>query len=244
MTTHDGSDRPVAVGVFRSALLSDPKHGWLPTLMLVMTVLSGMLDAISILSLGHVFVANMTGNLAFSGFALTGAPGFSLTATLSALAAFCVGVVLWRLVPFSRAEARLVLVRNAFVFETVLFVAAAITYFAVGEHPGDTARPIIAAICAIAMGIQNSLVGRLQVVELTTTVMTKALAGVLINWGTPGNGPAVVRQAMSVVALVIGAMIGALLVLRVHPGAAVSCVAAIAAVITVSAAVGATRRPV
>jgi len=72
-------------------LVADPAHGPLPALMLVLTVLTGLVDAVSILSLGRVFVANMTGNVVFVGFALAGASGFSLSASLSALAGFLVG---------------------------------------------------------------------------------------------------------------------------------------------------------
>ena len=46
--------------------------------MLVLTVVTGVVDAVSILSLGRVFVANMTGNVVFVGFAIAGASGFSL----------------------------------------------------------------------------------------------------------------------------------------------------------------------
>ena len=38
-------------------------------------MLVGVVDAVSILSLGRVFVANMTGNVVFVGFALAGASG-------------------------------------------------------------------------------------------------------------------------------------------------------------------------
>src|SRR5437588_15096 len=72
-------------------LSADPAHGPLPALMLVLTVLTGVVDAVSILSLGRVFVANMTGNVVFIGFALAGASGFSLSASLSALGGFLVG---------------------------------------------------------------------------------------------------------------------------------------------------------
>jgi Protein of unknown function (DUF1275) len=61
-------------------------QGPLPTLLLVLTVVTGVVDAVSILRLGRVFVANMTGNVVFTGFALVGAPGFSLSASLAALA--------------------------------------------------------------------------------------------------------------------------------------------------------------
>jgi uncharacterized protein DUF1275 len=49
-------------------LVGDPVHGPLPALMLVLTVVTGVVDAVSILSLGRVFVANMTGNVVFVGF--------------------------------------------------------------------------------------------------------------------------------------------------------------------------------
>jgi len=47
---------------------------------MIMTATTGVVDAVSILSLGRVFVANMTGNAVFVGFALAGAKGFSLAA--------------------------------------------------------------------------------------------------------------------------------------------------------------------
>jgi uncharacterized membrane protein YoaK (UPF0700 family) len=59
----------------------------------VLTVVTGVVDAVSILRLGRVFVANMTGNVVFSAFALVGAPGFSLSASLAALGGFLVGAL-------------------------------------------------------------------------------------------------------------------------------------------------------
>jgi hypothetical protein len=48
-------------------------QGPLPPLLLTLTVVTGVVDAVSILRLGRVFVANMTGNVMFSAFALVGA---------------------------------------------------------------------------------------------------------------------------------------------------------------------------
>jgi hypothetical protein len=45
------------------------------------------------LGLGHVFVANMTGNVVFLGFALGGAPGLSASLSLASVAAFLLGAV-------------------------------------------------------------------------------------------------------------------------------------------------------
>ena len=46
-------------------------------MLLVLTMVTGLVDAISYLSLGHVFVANMTGDIAFLGFAVADAREFS-----------------------------------------------------------------------------------------------------------------------------------------------------------------------
>jgi hypothetical protein len=44
----------------------DRSHDPLPVLLVCMTVVTGLVDAFSYLSLGHVFVANMTGNVVSS----------------------------------------------------------------------------------------------------------------------------------------------------------------------------------
>src|SRR5260370_2735224 len=67
------------------------KDGPLPPLLVALTLVTGLVDAFSYLALGRIFVANMTGNVVFLGFALAGAPGFSIAATLLALGAFIAG---------------------------------------------------------------------------------------------------------------------------------------------------------
>ena len=59
----------------------------------VLTVVSGLVDAVSYLGLGHVFTANMTGNVVLLGFAAAGAPGFSVVASLTSIGSFMVGAV-------------------------------------------------------------------------------------------------------------------------------------------------------
>ena len=69
------------------------RFGPLPPLLVAMTVLTGLVDSFSYLLLGHVFVANMTGNVVFFGFAVAGAQGFSVAASLAALVSFGCGSV-------------------------------------------------------------------------------------------------------------------------------------------------------
>src|ERR1022692_4313140 len=61
--------------------------------LLILTLVSGLVDAVSYLGLGRVFTANMTGNVVVLGFAAAGAPGFSAPASLTSLGAFLVGAV-------------------------------------------------------------------------------------------------------------------------------------------------------
>ena len=44
-----------------------PGWGPLPELLLALTLVTGLVDAVSILALGRVFVAGMTGNVVFAG---------------------------------------------------------------------------------------------------------------------------------------------------------------------------------
>jgi uncharacterized membrane protein YoaK (UPF0700 family) len=71
--------------------VADAAHGPLPLLLLGLTVLTGVVDAVSIIALGRVFVANMTGNVVFVGFAIAGVASFSLAASLLGLVGFLVG---------------------------------------------------------------------------------------------------------------------------------------------------------
>jgi uncharacterized membrane protein YoaK (UPF0700 family) len=114
----------------RPAWLTDyvahPKHGPLPALLIMLTIATGVVDAVSILALGRVFVANMTGNIVFIGFGLAGAPGFSLQASAIALAAFLAGAGIGGVAVVRFGGSRGVLLRNAVAGEVLLLVCAAV----------------------------------------------------------------------------------------------------------------------
>ena len=66
--------------------------------LLLLTFATGLADSISILVLGHVFVANMTGNVIFLGFWLAPKTNIDLTAVVVALPTFvCTTIVSGRL---------------------------------------------------------------------------------------------------------------------------------------------------
>jgi uncharacterized membrane protein YoaK (UPF0700 family) len=60
-------------------------------LLLLLSLTTGLVDAITVLGLGRVFTANMTGNVVFLGFAAAGAPGFQVLPYVAAIVTFLVG---------------------------------------------------------------------------------------------------------------------------------------------------------
>src|SRR5580658_9584836 len=61
--------------------------------LLALTVVTGLVDAVSYLRLGRVFVANMTGNIVFLGFSVDRHSGLSPIASLCAIGGFVVGAL-------------------------------------------------------------------------------------------------------------------------------------------------------
>ncbi len=215
-------------------LIADPAHGPLPSLMLVLTVLTGVVDAVSILSLGRVFVANMTGNVAFIGFALAGASGFSLSASLSALGGFLVGAALGGLVVerFGWHRGRLVAVVS--VGELAMVVLALLVVAVAGGDLDTGEKIAVAAPLALAMGAQNAAVRQLKVFDLTTTVLTMTLTGMAADI-RERDSFAVIRRLLAVGAMLIGALAGAWLVLEVSNEAALVLAAVLLAIVAAGA---------
>jgi uncharacterized membrane protein YoaK (UPF0700 family) len=218
-----------------------PVHGPLPAILLLLTFGTGLIDAISILGLGRVFVANMTGNVVFIGFALAGAPGYSLWGSLVALAGFLVGASCGGVIILRFGTHRGKLLRTALIVQLVLFVVAlAISVTAGGPLP--LARQlVIVAVGAIALGIQNAVVRHLGVPDMTTTVLTMTLTGIGSDL-RKRDLPTATRRLIAVLAMLVGAVVGALLVLQLGVTAglvAVNVMLAVALVGTAFAARGA-----
>lgn len=135
-------------------------------MMLVLTVVTGVVDAASYLRLGHVFVANMTGNVVFIGFAIAGARGLSASASLLALAAFLLGASLGGLLGAHYGEHRGHVLRAAGALQAGLLALGVIVALAVAEPISSGARYALLAPLALAMGVQNAAAQRLSVPEL------------------------------------------------------------------------------
>ena len=211
------------------------RHGPLPALLISMTLVTGLVDAFSYLVLGHVFVANMTGNVVFLGFALAGAPGFSIAASLAAIAAFAVGALLGgRLAARHRAH-RGRLHSSAATAQAALLAAAVILAVAGGGTPAAGYRYALIAALGIAMGIQNAAARAIAVPDLTTTVLTLTLTGIAADSShAGGTGSKAGRRLVPVVTMLAGALLGAMLIQ--HAQAYDPLVIALATIVTGAAA--------
>ena len=193
--------------------LPDDRHGPLAPLLLVLTVVTGLVDAFSYLALGHVFVANATGNVAFLAFALAGAHGFSVPASLLAIAAFAAGALAggWLINRLGVNRGRL-LARAATV-EAVLAAAALIVALTAQALDGGAARFILIILLGSAMGLQNATARKLAVPDLTTTVLTLTITGMAADSGLAGGrGSKLGRRLPAVLGIFLGGLAGALLV--------------------------------
>jgi uncharacterized membrane protein YoaK (UPF0700 family) len=227
-----------------TALARDDAHGPLPLLLLVLTTATGVVDAISILGLGHVFVANMTGNVAFIGFALAGAAGFSLPASLAALVGFIVGASTLGGVAVRRWGAhRGRLLRNATLIEVGLFAPAIALAAVAPPAAGAASEWALAGLLAFTMGLQNAAVRGIAVPDLTTSVVTMTLTGLAAD-GRRGGFAAATRRTSALVTMAAGALVGALLMMRIGTIAAlVLTTVLIGATAVVAALVGRGSRP-
>ncbi len=200
----------------------------LPPLLIVLTVVTGLVDAVAYLRLGHVFVANMTGNVVFLGFAAGGAGGLSVWGSLLALACFLPGgIAAGRLTSRLGNNRRRQLFAAATV-EVVLCTIAVAVAAVGGQQLGAGSRYPLIALLALAMGVQSATARRLAVADLTTTVLTLSLSGIAaVSWLGGGSGARTARRILAVAAMLLGAFIGALLLSELRPVAPLVLAAAL-----------------
>ena len=181
-------------------------------LLMVLTFGTGIVDAVGYLALNHVFIGNMTGNVAILGMALAGADGLPVLGPLTAMLCFS----------FGAAVTGLVLRKSSAVWRlpiTVLLLVAGLLLCSVGalaalvdNNLTNEVRVIISSLAAVAMGIQACVARKLAVREMTTVVVTStltALSGELFL-GT-GHKGLLNRRSAAIVVLLLGAAFGALL---------------------------------
>jgi uncharacterized membrane protein YoaK (UPF0700 family) len=199
-------------------LARDARFGTLPPLLVLLTLSTGLVDAVTFLRLGHVFVANMTGNVVFLAFALGGSTEFSVPLSLTALVLFLAGAAMGGRLSLRHGAHRERQVAVACALQASLVAGAfAVSVWADarGVHVKDMVPGyVMVGSLGVAMGLQNATVRSIGVPGLTTTVLTSTLTGLAADsrWGAATGFSRL--GFVAVILLFIGAAAGALLVLN------------------------------
>src|SRR6266851_8503961 len=204
----------------------------IPYALLGMTAVTGLVDAVSFLSLGRVFTANMTGNVVLLAFATARVPGLSIAYSLTALLSFLLGAIFGgRIMARAGADSQIRFAAQAFVLEVVFLSVA--SFCSIGyrsdllEH---SLQPFaLIALTALAMGTRNAAVRKLAIPDLTTTVLTLTITGIGADSSLAnGTNPRLARRVGSIAAMFLGAALGAV-VIRYSISAALGLATAISA---------------
>src|SRR6478672_8089183 len=141
------------------------KHPLARTL-LVLTFTTGLVDAASYLGLGHVFTANMTGNIVFLGFGIAGSGGLPVVAPLVSLGAFLAGAGAGGVLAASMADRHPRHFAWALGIEASLIAVAAVVVAAIDVRPNNLSGDTVIALLALAMGLRNATIRRIAVPDL------------------------------------------------------------------------------
>ncbi|MEU8350099.1 YoaK family protein [Streptomyces sp. NPDC048845] len=201
--------------------------------MLVLTFVTGVIDAIGYLGLDRVFAGNMTGNVVILGLGLAGADELPVLGPAVALGGFLAGAALaGRALRHSPRGTWTATCTWVLVACAVVLGAVAVLLLFEERFAPQLVAPGAACLMAIGMGAQASTARRLAVQEVTTVVVTSTLTGLAADSRFAGGGsPLWARRAGAVLAITAGAATGALLLLA-HLTAGVTA----AAVLTLAVA--------
>jgi uncharacterized membrane protein YoaK (UPF0700 family) len=180
--------------------------------LLVLTFTTGLIDAVSYLGLGHVFTANMTGNVVFLGFGIAGSGGLPVVAPLISLGAFLLGAGGGGVLAVRIADRHPSHLGSALAIEIALIAGAAVVAAAVDIRPNAVSGDALIATLAFAMGVRNATVRRIAVPDLSTTVLTMTLTGLTADSRLAGgSGSGTPRRVAAICAMLAGAIAGALM---------------------------------
>lgn len=204
--------------------------GPLPLILMVLTFVTGVVDSVSYLTLGHVFVANMTGNVVFLGFAAGGAEDLSVAAAAVAISSFFLGALIGGRLESSTGQHRgrfLALSTYAEFAAVAAGLVVSMASFQAGERVSAYA---LIVILGFAMGLQNATARGLRIPDLTTTVLTLTVAGIAADSRLAGGKSSNTgRRMLAILAMLAGALAGTVLILQAGVSAALALAVALLA---------------
>ncbi|MFD9971177.1 YoaK family protein [Streptomyces sp. NPDC059017] len=150
-------------------------------LFLMLTLLTGALNAISFLALGGVFVSVMTANLALVGIAVGGSDPELARNSLVALAGYVAGVLLGTRYCERSERRNRPGVRPLLSGELLLLCGVLAGWLASDGSPPAHLRTVLLGTAALAMGCQSATIRAAAPPGVSTTYMTGLLTAVLTD---------------------------------------------------------------
>ena len=195
--------RPIDVG---------PGSGLASGVLLALTLVTGIVDAAAFLALGQVFAAMQTGNVIFLGFGLADAGTGDVVAPLVGLVSFLAGSTLAVVLALPAAMRGPRGLGLTLILEAALLTVTALVAIALDPAKDDAGAYVLIGLLSLTMAMRNTMVRRDGGQNLATTVVNLTFISHL-----PGAHPSlasagdVSRRAGAVIAVLIGAAGGALL---------------------------------
>jgi uncharacterized membrane protein YoaK (UPF0700 family) len=143
-----------------------------------LSLAAGCVDAVGFLALGHVFVANMTGNTVLLGLAIGQWEWGAALRAVTALAGFIGGVAAGASLLHLDREGREAwppIVTLTLALELLVLIAFAFGWIRAAPEPAGEETYILISLSAFAMGVQSSAVRRLGIPGVATTYITGTL---------------------------------------------------------------------
>ena len=206
-------------------------------LVALLTFLTGCADAIGFLALGGAFSSVMTGNMALLGMSAGTSDGSQAISSGSAIAAYALGVLVGGRVAGHVSSTEWVwppAVTRALAVELVALLGLLLTWEMTLGGRSYELQLCLLMLLAAALGIQGSAVQRFGVPGLSSTYLTGTLTSLIAGVAARQPGRSLLPSASVLLALVLGAAVGAAVVLEVPALAPVLVVVPLTTVIAAS----------
>ena len=196
-------------------LEKDAERCWNQRLLWVLMALTfgtGIVDAVGYLALDHVFIGNMTGNVAILGMAIAGGDGLPVVGPLAAMLPFSAGAAVTGLALQKKPAGWSASIAVSLLLAGLLMAGVGVTALLVHASPGSGTQILMSSLAAVAMGIQAYVARRLAVREMTTVVVTSTLTALAGELLFASSSRLFNRRTTAILAILLGAAAGTLLI--------------------------------
>lgn len=181
-------------------------------LLILLTFVTGLVDAVGYLALDRVFVGNMTGNIVILGMAVAGADDLPILGPAIALGTFTLGAFVSGLFLRRRRKEWGGAVTTLLSIGAVLLAALGAAFLVPAWAETPALELVASSLTAAVMGVQAAVARSLAVADMTTVVVTSTLTSLasesFVDHGIRGVWN---RRFVAIAVIFLGALVGALL---------------------------------